>query len=477
MLSGFGRKSINYVSLEVSPTSVRVMMRMVSKLLSEAIRQYESKTTKSKALYGEAKRLFPGGIQHNIRFFPPYPFHVNRAGGQHLSDVDGNEFTDYWMGHMALILGHSPRPVVDALRKQIGEGTHFGVVNEQQVALGKKVTEMVPCAEMMRLCCSGTEATMYVTRLARGFTRRRIVLKVEGGWHGGNPALHRAVTSPYDKPESLGILEGETMYTKSIQLNDLEGARKAIRDCASDLAMVLVEPVMGSGCIPAEADFLKGLLEETKQVGALLVFDEVITGFRLAMGGAQEYYGVKPDLCTLGKILGGGLHVGAVCGRSDVLSVADPTRKVPKNEKVWIGGGTFSGNPLTMVAGLATLNALSEGRDDIYPKINSLAEKARKGIDSIFDKAGIPSLSTGRSSLLVTHFLKKPGLTVTNSIERTANTDHELQFLYYLSMMAWNNIFFLPEHTAAVSTAHTSHDIDSLLEATEEFAKKLKAAN
>lgn len=144
MLSGFGRKSINYVFLEVSPTSVRVMMRMVSKLLSEAIRQYESKTTKSKALYGEAKRLFPGGIQHNIRFFPPYPFHVNRAGGQHLSDVDGNEFTDYWMGHMALILGHSPRSVVDALRKQIGEGTHFGVVNEQQVALGKKVTEMVP---------------------------------------------------------------------------------------------------------------------------------------------------------------------------------------------------------------------------------------------------------------------------------------------------------------------------------------------
>ena len=237
---------------------------MVSKLLESISREYEKKTPKSKALYDEARGLFPGGVQHNIRFFTPYPFYVDKAKGQHLYDVDGSRYVDFWMGHMALILGHSPRPVVEALRKQVENGTHFGVVNEQQVELGRKVVELVPCAEMIRFCCSGTEATMYATRLARGFTRRRVVLKIEGGWHGGNPALHRAVTSPYDLPESLGILEGETMYTRSIQLNDLEGARKAIHEYSSDLAMVLVEPLMGSGCIPSEVDFLKGLREETE---------------------------------------------------------------------------------------------------------------------------------------------------------------------------------------------------------------------
>jgi len=448
---------------------------MVSKLLESISREYEKKTPKSKALYDEARGLFPGGVQHNIRFFTPYPFYVDKAKGQHLYDVDGSRYVDFWMGHMALILGHSPRPVVEALRKQVENGTHFGVVNEQQVELGRKVVELVPCAEMIRFCCSGTEATMYATRLARGFTRRRVVLKIEGGWHGGNPALHRAVTSPYDLPESLGILEGETMYTRSIQLNDLEGARKAIHEYSSDLAMVLVEPLMGSGCIPSEVDFLKGLREETEKVGALLVFDEVITGFRLSLGGGQQFYGVKPDLCTLGKILGGGLHMGAVCGRRDIMSLADPTRKVPKNEKAWMGGGTYSGNPLAMVAGLATLNTLSEGRDEIYPRIDGLTRKARREIDAIFEKENIPTLTTGKGSLLVTHFLKKPGLTVRKSAEKARNTDRELQFLYYLSMMASHDIFFLPEHTGAVSTAHTPVDIDRMLEATEHFAKRLRA--
>jgi glutamate-1-semialdehyde 2,1-aminomutase len=448
---------------------------MSAKLLEVISHEYGEKTQKSKSLYEEAKGLFPGGVQHNIRFFPPYPFYVDRAKGQYIQDIDGNRYVDFWMGHMGLILGHSPRPVVEALRKQVGNGTHFGVVNKQQVELGKKVKGLVPCADLVRFCCSGTEATMYVTRLARGFTRRRVVIKIRGGWHGGNPALHQAVTSPYDKPDSLGILDGETAYTKTIELNDFEGARNTIREYSSDLAMVLVEPVMGSGCIPSELDFLKGLREETQRVDALLVFDEVITGFRLALGGAQQSYGVKPDLCTLGKILGGGLPIGAICGRKDIMSVTDPTRKVPKNEKVWIGGGTFSGTPLTMIAGLATLDTLSESKEEIYPRISGLAEKARKEIDAIFEKKGIPSLTTRKASLFVTHFLRKPELTVRNSSEKIRNTDIELQFLYYMSMIASHNIFFLPEHTGAVSAAHTTANIEKMLRATEQFAKRLKA--
>jgi glutamate-1-semialdehyde 2,1-aminomutase len=444
-------------------------------LLSEVSLEYEKKTPRSKAIYEDAKKLFPGGVQHNIRFFHPYPFYVVRAKNQHLYDVDGNEYVDYWMGHMALILGHTPDPIVRAIEEQAGRGTHFGTVSTQQLELGKMVRSLVPCAEMVRFCCSGTEATMYASRLARAYTRRRVILKIEGGWHGGNPVLHKAVTSPYERAESLGILEEENRYTKTIQLNDLDGSRRTIKENAQDLAMVLVEPVMGSGCIPCEAEYLKGLREETERAGALLVFDEVITGFRLAPGGGQEFYGVKPDLCTLGKILGGGMHIGAICGRADIMALADPTRPVSKEEKVWIGGGTFSGNPLTMVAGLAMLRTLAEGRDRIYPKINRLAEKAREGVDRIFDASEVPALTTGAGSLLVTHFLRKPGLTIRNAREKATNSDRELQHLYYLSMIATHNVFFLPEHTGSFSYAHTDDDLERLLDATETFARRLRS--
>ena len=443
-------------------------------LSEEIFKEYQEKTPRSRKLYQEARNLFPGGVQHNIRFFAPYPFYVTKAKGQHLYDVDGNEYTDHWMGHMALILGHTPRLIVKALAEQLPNGTHFGVVNTKQLELGKKVHELISCAEMVRFCCSGTEATMYASRLARGYTRRRVVLKIEGGWHGGNPALHKAVTSPYEKSDSLGILEEETHYTKTIRFNDLEDARHQIRENASDLAMVLVEPMMGSGAIPGEASFLQGLREETTKVGALLAFDEVITGFRLGLGGAQQHYGIKPDICTLGKILGGGMPIGAICGRKDILSVADPTRPVPKNEKVWIGGGTFSGNPMTMTAGLAMLQTLSEGKDTIYPRINRYTERARKDIDRIFDQHGVPTCTTGLGSLFLTHFLKNRNLTVRSQGEKIANTDRELQHLYYISMVATHNVFFLPEHTGTFSFAHTRVDLERLLEATEIFAKRLK---
>ncbi len=447
----------------------------MSQKLSKAIfEDYEEKTPSSRKLRQEARQLFPGGVQHNIRFFSPYPFYVTRAKGQHIYDVDGNEYTDHWMGHMALILGHTPSPIVKALKRQIPNGTHFGVVNTQQVELGRKVHELVPCAEMVRFCCSGTEATMYASRLARGYTKRRVILKIEGGWHGGNPTLHKAVTSPYEKADSLGILEEETRYTRTIPFNDLEESRRVIRENASDLAMVLVEPMMGSGAIPGEKEFLRGLREETEKVGAALAFDEVITGFRLGLGGAQEYYGIRPDICTLGKILGGGMHIGAVCGRRDILGIADPTRPIPKSEKVWIGGGTFSGNPMSMTAGLAMLQTLSEGRDRIYPRINRYAQRARKGIDRIFDRYDIPTVTTGLGSLFLTHFLKKQNLTVRSPGEKIANTDKELQHVYYVSMVATHGVFFLPEHTGTFSFAHTRADLDRLLAATEGFARKLK---
>ncbi|MFQ6075012.1 MAG: aspartate aminotransferase family protein [Candidatus Bathyarchaeia archaeon] len=452
------------------------MVMNLDKVMEGAVSEYLKKTPKSREIYEKAREIFPGGIQHNIRFFKPYPFFVNRAEDQHLYDVDGNEYTDYWMGHMALILGHTPKPVVEALEKQVAKGTQWGTTNTLAVELGKKVCEAVPCAEMVRFCVTGTESTMYAVRLARSYTGRRLVLKMEGGWHGGNPILQRAVSAPFEIPESRGILEEETKNVGFIPFNDPDTARGRIRDNAEDLACVIVEPLMsGGGALPAEADFLETLREETERYGALLIFDEVITGFRLALGGGQEHYGIKPDLCTFGKILGGGLPMGAVCGRRDVMELADPTR-FRKKERTWIGGGTFSGNPMSMASGLAMITTLAENREKIYGKINRLGEEAREKTDAIFDDYDIPSLTAGLGSLLMTHFLKDRDVTIKGAGDRARYTDRQIQFAYYFSLIVSHGVYFLPEHTGSISYAHTREDVDRLLEGTEGFARKLGKA-
>lgn len=450
------------------------MAMNLDKIMKRAVSEYRKKTPKSREIYEKAREIFPGGIQHNIRFFQPYPFFVNRAEDQHLHDVDGNDYTDYWMGHMALILGHTPKPVVEALERQVAEGTHWGTTNTLAVELGKKVCDTVPCAEMVRFCVTGTESTMYAVRLARSYTGRKLVLKMEGGWHGGNPILQRAVTAPFEIPESRGILEEETKNVMFIPYNDADTARKRIRDNAEDLACVIVEPFLSTGgALPAEADFLETLREETEKHGTLLIFDEVITGFRLALGGGQEHYGIKPDLCTLGKILGGGLPMGAVCGRRDVMELSDPT-KFRREERTWIGGGTFSGNPMSMASGLAMVTTLTENRDKIYGKINRLGGEAREKTDAIFSDYDIPSLTAGIGSLLMTHFLKDRELTIRSAGDRIKHTARQTQFAYYFSLIARNGVYFLPEHTGSISYAHTGEDIEMLLEGTEDFAGELK---
>ncbi len=265
-------------------------------------------------------------------------------------DVDGNEYIDLWMGHYALILGHRSKVSREALKEAADLGTHWGTLHEHEIKFGELIQEVVPCAEKMVFGVSGTEATMYAVRLARAFTGRRTILKIAGGWHGASSDLAWAIHSPFEKPESSGIIPELGNYVKPLLFNDIEASCKVIRDVKEDLAAVIVEPVVGGGgMIPADKEYLQVLREETSRWGALLIFDEVITGFRLALGGAQEFYGIKPDLATLGKVCGGGANLGIIAGRADVLALCDPTLKREKGQGVLLGGGTFSCTPLTMV--------------------------------------------------------------------------------------------------------------------------------
>jgi glutamate-1-semialdehyde 2,1-aminomutase len=427
---------------------------------------YEAKTKRSKRLFERAKRVFAGGVNHNARFYEPYPIFVTKAHGQHIWDEDGNRYTDYWMGHLALILGHSPKEVTDALANQIAKGTHFGMGNRLSVELGEEIQKAVLCAEAMRFCNTGAEATMYLVRLARAFTGKRVVVKMAGGWHGYNTELNKGVHRPFDRSEGAGILDEEQEHIRNVRFNDLDAAEAEVKQARGDVAVIFLEPVLGAGgCIPADKDYLKGLRELADRSGALLAFDEIITGFRFALGGAQEWYGVKPDLATFGKIAGGGLPLGLVAGRREILSLADPSKR---DRFVSIGGGTFSENPLTMTAGLATVRYLRKHASTLYPTLEKHGRMVREGVDKAFAEGGVEAHSTGLGSLFQTHFGAEP-----RRAEDVASEEGRRAREYALFLMSAGE-FILPGHPGAVSSSHRSSDIRKLIELSGRFSRSIK---
>jgi glutamate-1-semialdehyde 2,1-aminomutase len=422
---------------------------------------YVSKTPKSKALYEGARRTLPGGVTYGIRYFEPYPFYAARAKGSKLWDIDGNEYVDYWLGHTALILGHSPKEVVREVKEQVENGTHYGVSNELEVALAEQAVKMVPCAEMIRFTNSGTEANMYAIRLARAFTGRNKIAKFEGGWHGGYDALHVGVKQPFDLPESAGLTPGAVQDTLLLPYNDLEGVEKRLRH--EHPACIIVEPMLGSGGgIPADKEFLKGLREFCNKSDILLIFDEVITGFRLAPGGGQEYYGVTPDITVLGKVLGGGFPVGAFCGPRRIMKRLDTT--MYKRPQYSFHGGTFVGNPITMIAGLTTLKMLEDGK--VTTRLNRLGDKIRMTIRQIFGKNGVDVQTLGAGSIFNTLFTDRQVFDACSAFR----ADKKKLFDYNIALIT-KGIFFLPTHSQALSTAHSKADIEKLFTETEEYAK------
>ncbi|GKS67712.1 aspartate aminotransferase family protein [Nitrosarchaeum sp.] len=430
--------------------------------MTDYISEYKKKTKGSANLFKKSLRFHVNGVSHNIRFFDPYPFVVKSSSGKNLVDVDNNKYTDYWMGHWSLILGHGPKHVKYEIRKQIEKSWMYGTVNEQTIKLSELISKAVSVAEKIRYVTSGTEATMYAVRLARSVTGKKIIAKIEGGWHGYTSDLLKSVNWPFTESESTGVVNEEKII--SIPFNDLEKSLEILKKVSDDVAGIIIEPVLGGGgCIAASADYLKGIQEFCKKNNSLFILDEIVTGFRFRFGCLYPTMNLDPDIVTLGKIAGGGMPIGVMCGKKEIMDHSNIKGK-KKTERSYIGGGTFSANPMSMTAGFTTLSEL-KSKKTIYSKINSHGDFARKELTKIFDGKVIV---TGKGSLFMTHFIKDGIVEVTNSTQ-AAKCDTSLLNKYHFKMIAHDGIFFLPGKLGAISSEHTKEDIKKMINATENF--------
>lgn len=425
-------------------------------------KKYKKKTPRSRKLFAKSAKLHINGVSHNIRYYSPYPFVVKESSGKNLLDVDGNKYVDYWMGHWSLILGHGPKTVKENLKKQIQKSWMYGTVNEQTIILSELISKSVPVAEKIRYVTSGTEATMYAVRLARSFTGKKIIAKIDGGWHGYTSDLLKTVNWPFSESESKGLISEDQII--SIPYNNLEKSLSILKKHSDDLAGVIIEPVLGGGgCIPAENDYLKGIQEFCKKNNSLFILDEIVTGFRFRYGCLYSEMSLDPDIVTLGKIVGGGMPIGVMCGKQEIMEYANTSGK-KKSERAYVGGGTFSANPASMIAGCSTLSVLKNNKS-IYSKINELGENARNHLTKVFDGRVIV---TGKGSLFMTHFLKNGISEIRNSAD-AAKCDKEMLSKYHFKMIAHDGIFFLPGKLGAISNAHNKADIKRMVLASEEF--------
>jgi glutamate-1-semialdehyde 2,1-aminomutase len=420
------------------------------------ITEYRKKTKNSAKIFAKSLKLHVNGVSHNIRFYEPYPFVVKSSSGKNLIDVDDNKYTDYWMGHWSLILGHGQKDVKNSLKKQIEKSWMYGTVNEQTIKLSELISKVVPVAEKIRYVTSGTEATMYAVRLARSVTGKKIIAKIDGGWHGYTSDLLKSVNWPFTESESSGIVNEEKIV--SIPYNNLEKSLEILKKHAKDLAGVIIEPVLGgAGCIPATPDYLKGIQEFVHKNKSLFVLDEIVTGFRFRYGCLYPTMKLDPDIVTLGKIVGGGMAIGVMCGKKEIMEHADTTGK-KKTERSYVGGGTFSANPASMTSGYATLSVL-KNNNSIYSKINDLGEYARKELSKFFDGKVVV---TGKGSLFMTHFVKN-GITEVTNATQASMCDTKALHNYHFKMIAHDGIFFLPGKLGAISNAHTKEDIKKMI--------------
>jgi glutamate-1-semialdehyde 2,1-aminomutase len=431
-------------------------------LVLSYLSEYKKKTRKSAVLFAKSKKLHINGVSHNIRFYEPYPFVVKSSQGKSLKDVDDNKYTDYWMGHWSLILGHGQKNVKDSLKKQIEKSWMYGTVNEQTIKLSELISKAIPIAEKIRYVTSGTEATMYAVRLARSVTGKKIIAKIDGGWHGYTSDLLKSVNWPFSESESSGVVNEEKIV--SIPYNDLEKSLSILKKHSKDLAGVIIEPVLGGGgCIPATSDYLKGIQEFVHKNKSLFILDEIVTGFRFRFGCLYPTMKLDPDIVTLGKIVGGGMAIGVICGKKEIMQMADTTGK-KKSERSYVGGGTFSANPASMVAGFTTLSELKNSKS-IYSKINDLGEYTRKELSKSFDGRVLVS---GKGSLFMTHFIDN-GVTEIKTAADVAKCNNSKLVKYHFQMIAKDGIFFLPGKLGAISNAHTKSDINQMIKASEEI--------
>ena len=435
---------------------------------------YRKATPTSADLYREASALFPGGVSHNLRRYFPHPVYPRSASGSRFTDVDGNTYLDLWMGHYALILGHALPAVRAALEAALDGGWHWGMVAPAQIELARRIRDAVPSMEELRICSTGTEATMYAVRLARGFTGRPVVLKAAGGWHGASTDLSFAVKSPFQGAEGPGLLSQREQGVDLISFNDREATLRVVEAHRGNIAGIIVEPMIGAGgFLPAHREYLSLLREVCDDEGAVLIFDEIITGFRFRYGALADAYGVTPDLTTLGKVIGGGLPMGVYGGRREILEVANPALAQGPDRPVLVGGGTFSCNPLSLAGAIATLDALKERGDSLYADLERRGAALRRGVEECFDAAGIPAVCTGKGSLFMAHLLSGEDRCVESPADVATKTRGEVSDRE-LRIALLNRGVFAVHGGGALSSEHGDAEVAELLEAYAAAAADLK---
>jgi glutamate-1-semialdehyde 2,1-aminomutase len=426
------------------------------------------KITRSIKLFEEAQALIPGGVNSPVRAFRSVggqPRFIQRAKGARLYDLDGNAYIDYVLSWGPMILGHASPPIVTAIKQAAAQGTSYGAPTEREVELARQIRAAVPSMEKIRLVSSGTEAVMSAVRVARGFTKRDGILKFEGCYHGHSDYLLAKAGSgvmTLGIPDSLGVPADFVKHTFTAPYNDIRSVQRIMRERGKDIACVIVEPIAGNmGVVPPSPDFLPALRQLTLDHDSLLIFDEVISGFRVHYGGAQALYGIEPDLTVLGKIIGGGLPVGAYGGRREIMDLIAPVGPVYQ-------AGTLSGNPLAVSAGLATLKQLR--RKHLYQTLDERSAALAEGIGNEAKRAGIPLMEHRVGSMMTSFFTSEP--VVDWDSAKRSDTKRYGRFFH---RMLEQGIYLAPSQfeAAFLSIAHTSADIERTIKAARTAFKAL----
>ncbi|BBB31528.1 glutamate-1-semialdehyde 2,1-aminomutase [Neptunomonas japonica] len=429
--------------------------------------------SRSEDLFQAAQTHIPGGVNSPVRAFKGVggtPVFFKKGQGAYLFDEDDNQYIDYVGSWGPMILGHALPEVIDAVKSVLDNGLGFGAPTEIETQMADKVCEIMPSIEMIRMVSSGTEATMSAIRLARGYTGRDKIVKFEGCYHGHSDSLLVKAGSgalTLGEPNSPGVPASIAEHTITLTFNDIENVRQAFEEVGSEIACIIVEPVAGNmNCIPPKEGFLEGLREVCDEYGTVLIFDEVMTGFRVALGGAQAYYGIKPDLTTLGKVIGGGLPVGAFGGKREIMEQIAPLGPVYQ-------AGTLSGNPLSMNAGLAMLNALT-ATPGIHDQLEAKTDYLTQGLEAMAISKGIPFTTTAVGGMFGIFFTDQKNI---SSFAQTTACDTE-RFGQFFQGMLKEGVYLAPSayETGFMSAAISEEDLDRTIAAAgrvfDTFAKK-----
>ena len=423
----------------------------------------------SRRLFSEAKQLLPGGVNSPVRSFSKVggqPLFIKKAKGAFLFDEDDNKFIDYIGSWGPMILGHAHESVISSVKAAVDSGLSYGAPTQIETLLAKKVKEFFPSMELIRMVSSGTEATMSAVRLARGFTKRDLIVKFEGCYHGHADSLLVKAGSgalTFGEPDSLGVPQDLAEKTVVLQFNNIEEARELFKQKGEEIAAVIVEPIAGNmGCVPPIKGFLEALRLLCDEYASVLIFDEVMTGFRVSPGGAQQLYDIKPDLTTLGKILGGGLPVGGFGGKRELMQELSPMGGIYQ-------AGTLSGNPITMHAGLATLSMLEDER--VYEKLEKSASTLTEGLETLASEIGVPFQTNRVGSMFGIFFTKNQRVETYNDVL----TGNNIFFVNFFKEMLQRGVYLAPSPFEAgfLSTKHDSEIISTTLYAAKEAFQRV----